>query len=119
MLKTIVAALDESACGARALAAAVSLARNEGARLCICALVDLQRIGGNETPTSRTIELQVDAERRAEHTLRDAVATADALGVPADGSVVVGEPIREISAYMLEQDGDALVIGTLPSASGA
>jgi nucleotide-binding universal stress UspA family protein len=112
MFRNIVVAVDGSPRTERALAVAIALAKGEGAMVCVCSIVDLLPIGGGDPATTSTIDLQVDAERRAERTLKDAIAQATAAGVRADGCVIVGEPAGDIIDYTREQSGDAIVIGT-------
>jgi nucleotide-binding universal stress UspA family protein len=112
VFKHVVVALDESECAEQALAVGIALAKAEDSHVCVCSIIDLLPLGGGKPATASSVELVVDADRLAEDRLRDAISKADAMGVRADGDVVMRESASDIVSYAREQGGDVIVIGS-------
>lgn len=111
MFKNLVVALDGSSCAEHALAVALALAKAEGSKIAVCAVVDpTSAIWSSSNPSAE--QAFADAEARAQRTVDAAVVKGAAGGVPAEGNLLLGSPAYEIASYAAKKNADAIVMGT-------
>ncbi|MFZ1108176.1 MAG: universal stress protein [Rhodomicrobium sp.] len=108
MFKKILIANDGSEGAARALSAAIKLAKQQG--------VDLQMISVEEMPSfpasiDEVIEEKSEANHVYEAVTSRAVAQAQAQGVKLIAHVLVGHPVSTICDFVEKGEFDLLVIG--------
>ena len=108
MFKKILIANDGSEGAARALSAAIKLAKEQG--------VDLHMISVEELPSfpasvDELIEEKSEANHVYEGVTSRAVAQAQAQGVKLTSHVVVGHPVSTISDFVESEGFDLLVVG--------
>src|SRR5579863_6089833 len=112
MMKRIVVAVDSSSCANRALEFALSLAKAEGSTLSICSVADPSAVYGTIEPMVM-VERTLDAiDHDAEHAVNTAFERARSAGIPAERSVLKGDPANEIVAFADRAGADAIVLGT-------
>ncbi len=112
MFKTIVTALDGSACAEHAFAVALDSARCNAARLEICSIVDPVALCGHAPLTPPERERVAAAVAVAETLVAAATQRARAAGIDANARVIVGDPAPEILALAQTAAADAIVLGT-------
>jgi nucleotide-binding universal stress UspA family protein len=108
MFKKILIANDGSEGAARALSAAIRLAKERG--------VDLQMISVEELPSfpasvDEVIEEKTEANHVYEAVTSRAVAQAQAQGIKLTSHVLVGHPVSTICEFVAKGGFDLLVIG--------
>ncbi len=112
MFEKLLVAVNGSACAQQALDLAISLARQDGAALAICCVVDPipAMWASSSGPTAeRAIER---AEEDACAAAGDAIAKAEAFGLAVRRFVREGDAASEIVACASECGADAIVMGT-------
>jgi len=111
MFKRIAVALDGSICAAQALDVAIDLARQNGALLGICSVVEPLATGATlPSPSSAAIERGMRAA--AHEIVEQALHRAQAFGISAVGETRYGSPVREITKYAETFNASAILIGT-------
>ena len=113
-MRTILVATDGSPAASAAIDAAVALAAETGDEIvAITVWRALQGDYGHAHPSAAVLGDLLDAEREhAEATLSDAVARAEAAGVPIRTRLATGDPAREICAHARELDARLIAVGT-------
>ena len=114
MFSKIVVALNDLPESQRALRTAIELAR-----LCDSELATVSILGDLPAYTSFSVVVEPGAsaammeERRDRHKEmhEKAASLARELGIPAQGSIVVGREVRAILDFLKEQNADLLVVG--------
>jgi nucleotide-binding universal stress UspA family protein len=112
MFENLVVAVDGSPCANHALAVALALARVEGSKLAVCSIADPAPVYGTLEPAVLVERTLAEIRAHAQHSVDDALATAKATGIEAQGSALDGEPVYEITRYAEHVHADAIVIGT-------
>ena len=111
-LRKIVVATDFSGAARPAFAAAVDLARRDGARLVVVhVMMPPSPFAGDERPGS-WLELQATARRDAERGLTAAVSQAERAGITTTGALVKGAPAEVIVRVARREGADLIAIGT-------
>jgi nucleotide-binding universal stress UspA family protein len=111
-MRKIVVATDFSAPSRRALAAAVDLARRDGARLVVLhVMMPPSPFVGDDLPGS-WLELEARARRDAERRLAAAVSQAERSGIATTGTLVKGVPAEVIVRVARREGADLIVTGT-------
>jgi nucleotide-binding universal stress UspA family protein len=111
-MRRILHATDFSAASRRAFAAAIRLAKQNRARLCLLhVLVPPSPFVGTKPPSSY-LELQARARREAMRRLATAVASAERAGVRVEAHLVPGAPAEQILRVAGRWRADLIVIGT-------
>jgi nucleotide-binding universal stress UspA family protein len=108
MFKKILIASDGSEGAARALSAAIELAKEHGADLHMISVEELPRFPAS---VDEVIEEKVEANRVYEAVMSRAVAQAQASGVKLMPHVVVGHPVSSIAEFIEREGFGLLVIG--------
>ncbi len=110
--RKIVAATDFSTASRPALAAALDLARRDGARLVVLhVMMPPSPFVGGDLPGS-WLELEARARRDAERRLAAAVSQAERAGIATKGTLVRGVPAEVIVRIARREGADLIVIGT-------
>lgn len=111
-MRTILVATDFSAASRPAFAAALDLARRDGARLVVLhVMMPPSPFVGDELPGS-WLELEARARRDAERRLAAAVSQAERAGIATTGTLVKGAPAEVIVRVARREGADLIVIGT-------
>jgi len=108
MFRKILVANDGSEGAARALSAAVKLAKEQGADLHMISVEELPRFAAS---VDELIEEKSEANHVYEALTRRAVAQAQAQGVNLTPHVAVGHPVTAISDCVASGGFDLLVVG--------
>ena len=110
--RKIVVATDFSTASRPALAAALDLARRDGARLVVLhVMMPPSPFVGDDLPGS-WLELEARARRDAERRLAAAVSQAERSGIVTTGTLVKGAPAEVIVRVARREGADLIVIGT-------
>lgn len=110
--RKIVVATDFSTASRPALAAALDLARRDGARLIVLhVMMPPSPFVGDDLPGS-WLELEARARRDAERRLAAAVSQAERAGIATTGTLVKGVPAEVIVRIARREGADLIVIGT-------
>jgi nucleotide-binding universal stress UspA family protein len=110
--RKIVVATDFSTASRPALAAALDLARRDGARLVVLhVMMPPSPFVGDGLPAS-WLELEARARRDAERRLAAAVSQAERSGIVTTGTLVKGVPAEVIVRVARREGAELLVIGT-------
>jgi nucleotide-binding universal stress UspA family protein len=110
--RKIVVATDFSTASRPALAAALDLARLDGARLVVLhVMMPPSPFVGGDLPGS-WLELEARARRDAERRLAAAVSQAERAGIATKGTLVRGVPAEVIVRIARREGADLIVIGT-------
>jgi nucleotide-binding universal stress UspA family protein len=112
MFNSFVVALDGSACSARALDAALALARIEDSKLAVCSVAVPLPVYPASTADGAAEEALAEIRDRAQRIVDGANAKARAAGISAEGCVLSGDPISEIVGFATKRGADAIVMGT-------
>ena len=111
-MRKIVVATDFSAASRPAFAAALDLARRDGARLVVLhVMMPPSPFVGADLPGS-WLELEARARRDAERRLAAAVSQAERAGIATTGTLVKGAPAEVIVRVARREGADLIVIGT-------
>lgn len=111
-MRKIVVATDFSAASRPAFAAAVDLARRDGARLVVLhVMVPPSPFVGDDLPGS-WLELEARARRDAERRLAAAASQAERSGIATTGTLVKGVPAEVIVRVARREGADLIVTGT-------
>lgn len=111
-MRKIVVATDFSAASRRAFAAALDLARRDGARLVVLhVMMPPSPFAGDDLPGS-WLDLEARARRDAERRLAAAVSQAERSGIATAGTLVKGVPAEVIVRVARREGADLIVIGT-------
>ena len=108
MFKKILIANDGSEGAARALSAAIELAKEHGAELHMISVEELPRFPAS---VDEVIEEEEEASHVYEAVASRAVAQATAAGVKLTPHVVAGHPVSSISEFIAREGFGLLVIG--------
>ncbi len=108
MFKKILIANDGSENAARALSAAIELAKEHGAGLHMISVEELPRFPAS---VDEIVEEQEEASHVYEAVASQAVAQAAAAGVKLTPHVVAGHPVSSISEFIAREGFGLLVIG--------
>lgn len=108
MFKKILIANDGSEGAARALSAAIELAKEHGAELHMISVEELPRFPAS---VDEVIEEKAEANQVYEAVMSRAVAQAQASGVKLMPHVVVGHPVSSIAEFVEREGFGLLVIG--------
>jgi len=118
-IKTILLPTDGSECSWKAVAYALAIANQHGARVVALhvidqADVDQMRRGLVEGPASGELFAKVrkDHEDMVESLLREVVGAAQRAGVPIETTWVIGFPAKDIVRLATEVQADLIVVGT-------
>ena len=111
-MRKIVVATDFSAASRPAFAAALDLARRDGARLVVLhVLMPPSPFVGDDLPGS-WLELEARARRDAERRLAAAVSQAERSGIATTGTLVKGVPAEVIVRVARREGANLIVLGT-------
>jgi nucleotide-binding universal stress UspA family protein len=111
-MRTIVIATDFSAASRPAFAAALDLARRDGARLVVLhVLMPPSPFVGDDLPGS-WLELEARALRDSERRLAAAVKQAKRSGIATTGTLVKGVPAEVIVRVARREGANLIVLGT-------
>jgi nucleotide-binding universal stress UspA family protein len=108
MFRKILIANDGSEGAARALSAAIKLAKEQGAELHMISVEELPRFAAS---VDELIEEKSEANHVYEAVMRRAAAQAQAQGVKLTPHVVIGHPVTTISDFVASVGFDLLVVG--------
>ena len=108
MYKKILIANDGSEGAARALSAAIKLAKKHDAGLHMISVEEMPRFPAS---IDEVIEEKAEANHVFEPVMSRAVAQAAAAGVKLSPHVMVGHPVSGIAEFIEQEDFDLLVIG--------
>jgi nucleotide-binding universal stress UspA family protein len=108
MFRKILIANDGSEGAARALLAAIKLAKEQGADLHMISVEELPRFAAS---VDELIEEKSEANHVYEAVMSRAVAQAQAQGVKLTPHVAVGHPVTTISDFVASEGFDLLVVG--------
>jgi nucleotide-binding universal stress UspA family protein len=108
MFKRILIANDGSEGAARALSAAIVLAKEQGAELHMISVEEMPRFPAS---IDEIIEEKAEANHIYETVMSRAVAQAQAAGVKLTPHVVVGHPVTGIAEFIAQEDFGLLVVG--------
>ena len=118
-IKTILLPMDGSECSWKAVAYALAIAKQHGARVVALhvidqADVDQMRRGLVEGPASGELFAKVrkDHEDLVQSLLREVVGAAQQAGVPIETTWVIGFPAEDIVRLATEVQADLIVVGT-------
>jgi nucleotide-binding universal stress UspA family protein len=113
MFKTILVPVDGSQTASEALSLAISLARDQKAKLICCyALEEVALISAATQPTIDPTFAIDQADKHGASVVAEAVEQAKAAGVEVDGQVVEDDPIPMILKLAKEKQADLIVLGT-------
>ena len=111
-MRKIVVATDFSAASRPAFAAALDLARRDGARLVVLhVMMPPSPFVGHDLPGS-WLELEARAKRDAERRLAAAVSQAERFGIATTGTLGNGAPAEVIVRVARREGADLIVMGT-------
>jgi nucleotide-binding universal stress UspA family protein len=108
MFRKILIANDGSEGGARALSAAIKLAKEQGSELHMISVEEMPRFPAS---VDEVIEEKSEANHVYESVTRLAVGQAQAQGVTLTPHVVVGHPVSTICDFVEKEGFDLLVVG--------
>ncbi len=108
-IKTILLPTDGSESSDKALAYALSFARQYGARVVILHVIEMEALVGAEP---HLLHLSSFLEERARRILEKAVASANQAGVHTEARVVTGIPFDDIVRLSKELPADLIILGT-------
>ncbi len=108
MFKRILIANDGSEGAARALSAAIELAKEHEAELHMISVEEMPRFPAS---VEEIIEEKAEANRVYEAVMSRSAAQAAAAGVKLTPHVVVGHPVSSIAEFIEQEDFGLLVIG--------
>jgi nucleotide-binding universal stress UspA family protein len=108
MFEKIAIANDGSAGAARALSAAIALAKMHGAQLHMVSVEELSQFPAS---IDEVVEEKDEANHRYEAVIARAKAQAQALGVALTAHVLVGHAVPAIVEFVERQGCDVLVVG--------
>jgi len=116
-IKTILLPTDGSDCSAKAMAYALSFARQYGGRIMALHVVDRRweeqtRIVFAEVGQDLTQKIRDGYEEEARRILREVTDAAGKAGVPAETKVVTGIPSEDIIRVAQELPADLIIMGT-------
>lgn len=107
-LERILIAIDDSPSSAAAIEQGLAVADDEGARVVFVHVVPI--VGERFVPDDGAPDRVPDHAQTA--VLVDAVATAEAVGVPCTTELLVGYPPRQIAELADDLDADLVVVGS-------
>jgi nucleotide-binding universal stress UspA family protein len=108
MFKKVLIANDGSEGAARALSAAISLAKEHGGELHMISVEEMPRF---PVSVDEVVEEKLDAEHRYEPVIARAQAQAQVQGVKLQTHVVPGHAVASIVDLVARQSFDLLVVG--------
>lgn len=112
MYKRIILAYDGSASGQQALLGLQDLAHWEHPRLTLVAVVPLAELEAGSIEMGYFVSTPpVALEDQLREQLHQGVQTLHTMGFEADGTLLRGEVIREITQYAEAQKADLIVVG--------
>jgi nucleotide-binding universal stress UspA family protein len=112
MYKRIILAYDGSASGQKALLGIKDLAHWERPHLTLVAVDPLVSMGVAAVDMGYLHSTNPTAsENSLKEQLREGVETLRTMGFEADGELLKGEVIREVTRYATEQGADLIVVG--------
>lgn len=115
MMHTIVVATDGSETADVAVAYAAGEAKDRGATLLACDVVDDAALLASCAPSlgpAASVGVVDEMETSASAILKRANVTATAAGASAEPTVLFGSPASAIVEFAIERDADAIVVGT-------
>jgi nucleotide-binding universal stress UspA family protein len=108
MFKKILIANDGSEGAARALSAAISLAKQHGADLHMISVEEMPRFPAS---VDEVVEEKLDANHRYESVVARATAQAQAQGVTLETHTLPGHAVATIVEFVVREHFDLLVVG--------
>lgn len=116
-IKTIVLPTDGSDCSAKAMAYALSFAKQYGARVVALHVIDRRwedqtRVAFAEVGQDLTQKIRKGYEEEARRILQEVVAAADKAGVFVETRVLAGIPFEEIVRVGKDVSADLIIMGT-------
>lgn len=108
-IKTILLPTDGSECSGKALAYALSFARQYGARVVILHVIEMEPLVGAEP---HLLHLSGFLEEKGRRILGKAAASAKEAGVDVETRLVIGIPFDDILRLSGELPADLIIIGT-------
>jgi nucleotide-binding universal stress UspA family protein len=116
-IKTILLPTDGSDCSAKAMAYALSFAKQYGGRIVALHVIDRRweeqtRIVVAEVGQDLTQKIQAGYAEEARRILREVADAAGKVGVPVETTVLTGIPSEEISRLAQELSADLIIMGT-------
>ena len=116
-IKTILLPTDGSDCSAKAMAYALSFAKQYGGRVVALHVIDRRweeqtRIVVAEVGQDLTQKIRAGYEEEARRILREAADAAGKVGVSVETKVLTGIPSEEISRLAQELSADLIIMGT-------
>ena len=112
MFKSVIVPLDGSECAQKAFAVAVDLAKQHGADVAICSIVDPVMVVGSAPPSPAMDVVLTDMQNEARRNVEDAVERARQAGVAARGEVITGLAFERILDFAKRNAADVIVMGT-------
>ena len=108
MFKKILIANDGSEGAARALSAAISLAKQHGADLHMISVEEMPRFPAS---VDEVVEEKLDANHRYESVVTRAAAQAKAQGITLETHILPGHAVATIVEFVVREHFDLLVVG--------
>jgi nucleotide-binding universal stress UspA family protein len=108
MFKKILIANDGSEGAARALSAAISLAKQHGADLHMISVEEMPRFPAS---VDEVVEDKLDANHRYESVVTRAAAQAQAQGITLETHILPGHAVATIVEFVVRERFDLLVVG--------
>ena len=116
-IKTILLPTDGSECSAKAMAYALSFARQYGGRVVALHVIDQRweeqtRVVFAEVGQDLTQKIRNGYEEEARRILREVTDAASKVGVPVESKVLTGIPSEDIVRFAQQLPADIIIMGT-------
>jgi len=116
-IKTILLPTDGSECSAKAMAYALSFAKQYGGRVVALHVIDQRweehtRVVFAEVGQDLTQKIRNGYEEEAQRILREVTDAASKVGVPVESKVLTGFPPEEIVRVAQQLPADIIIMGT-------